>query len=525
MKKILFPFLAAMALAGCSNDEPGIDNQDENDGNASYLAVSIVTPASNSPAAVASRGTDGGYSSGDNVSESKVENALFIIFDASGNQVGQQTPTLTFTANTTNNNPQVEYISNVVLVFDKDRPVNGSQILAVLNYPGNISTTANINTVCQTLESYMATTGYGAPDKFVMSNSVYKNGDLIVNAIPVGAHIYKSQPEAEADPVEIYVERVLAKVTTTAIANGKFTDDQISDNIANLDGVETTFIPEIKGIEVANVAEKSCLVKDITGINFTNWNWNDPANFRSYWATTPTVNYMNQSWNTIGETTASNAQTFYIHENTSATNSSVLITAQLTKADGTPMPTFVRYAGQLYTLDGYYKIIANELKSRYAIETTGEGNTKTYTSITPDMLTTHQDDAWKDWVAAAQLDATKITGKTFVNAATHTTVQASEINAFLDNEQYRAWQWTDGKCYYFVKIEHFGKDADNNDLHGIVRNHVYQLTLSSIKGLGVPVFNPDEIIIPDRPSDEAFYLAAKVNILKWKIVTQTINFE
>ena len=86
--------------------------------------------------------------------------------------------------------------------------------------------------------------------------------------------------------------------------------------------------------------------------------------------------------------------------------------------------------------------------------------------------------------------------------------------------------WNDGMAYWYVNIEHFGTDAAGNALNGIVRNHVYDLSLNSLKGLGVPVFDPDREIIPDIPVDEdGFYIAARINILKWKVVSQDVNFE
>ena len=83
-------------------------------------------------------------------------------------------------------------------------------------------------------------------------------------------------------------------------------------------------------------------------------------------------------------------------------------------------------------------------------------------------------------------------------------------------------QWTDGKCYYYVNVEHFGSDAYSV---GIVRNHWYNLTINSIKGLGTPVFNPDEEIDPDKPEEENYFVAAEVKILKWKMVSQSVDLK
>ena len=82
--------------------------------------------------------------------------------------------------------------------------------------------------------------------------------------------------------------------------------------------------------------------------------------------------------------------------------------------------------------------------------------------------------------------------------------------------------WTDGKCYYYVDIEHFG---NNGCKVGVVRNHWYQLTINSIAGLGTPVIDPNDPIDPDRPEEENYYVAAQVNVLQWKVVSQNVDLK
>ena len=50
---------------------------------------------------------------------------------------------------------------------------------------------------------------------FVMSNSVYSENGARVCASSVSGHVEENQEEAEKNPVDIYVERVVAKATTT----------------------------------------------------------------------------------------------------------------------------------------------------------------------------------------------------------------------------------------------------------------------------------------------------------------------
>lgn len=89
--------------------------------------------------------------------------------------------------------------------------------------------------------------------------------------------------------------------------------------------------------------------------------------------------------------------------------------------------------------------------------------------------------------------------------------------------------------YYFLNIRHLasptigGKTPADKEynvadaakvpgFYGVVRNHVYKTTINSVFGLGTPVYDPDEVIIPQIPKDEDVFLAAEINILSWRIV-------
>ena len=84
-----------------------------------------------------------------------------------------------------------------------------------------------------------------------------------------------------------------------------------------------------------------------------------------------------------------------------------------------------------------------------------------------------------------------------------------------------------GATYYFTPIVHNLDvlDADKNPLYGIIRNHLYDITIKSITGLGTPVANTKsgKEIIPDIPVDEETYLAAEVKILKYKVVKNEVD--
>lgn len=78
-----------------------------------------------------------------------------------------------------------------------------------------------------------------------------------------------------------------------------------------------------------------------------------------------------------------------------------------------------------------------------------------------------------------------------------------------------------GRMYYACGIDHVPgvtTDGDNHEFatgsYGIVRNNWYQFKLMSISGVGVPVDDPEQPIVPDRagPNDQ---INAMVSILDW----------
>ncbi len=86
--------------------------------------------------------------------------------------------------------------------------------------------------------------------------------------------------------------------------------------------------------------------------------------------------------------------------------------------------------------------------------------------------------------------------------------------------------------YYCIPVEHLrgGKFTVGSDLkvtvneadYGVVRNHYYKLTINSITKLGTAVYNPDEEIVPVM-EPQTYFVGAQVNILSWKVVTQSVD--
>lgn len=550
MKKRIFflPFLAALAFAGCSNDDAPAAGGNENEGEAyGYVAVNIVQPKS-----IGSRAAGEGFEYGSDA-ENKAESGLFFIFNTDGTAYGQP-QRLALTGSGTGNSPEVERIYNAVLVIDgaATAPTAGLQIVCVLNAPAGLETgVTSLAGLTEKIDDYSAHTS----GTFIMSNSVYKDGnDTILGATVAADNISKSASVALNNPVNIYVERVVAKVRTTT---GSFINNGANPAI---NGFEKNLTIKLTGIEIANIAEKSYLVKNIDGITY-DWAW-DATNKRSYWETAPaSLTYGNKSYDTIVSDSPKDGKngtfditkvntTDYIQPNTSAQKTAILVTAEL--LDGTTPYDFVYLRGGYFTPDEALALIAQYAANNgYYKKTSAEGVTPVVYS---QLATT--DFEWKNnkdfedekaptisWleryevVAKVRGDVANLYKKTSSGYTALT--DATEINTLLagteSSHPYVAQYYKDGKCYYFVNIdqtsvanERKAEGATNAAAHtydGVVRNHIYDLTLNSIQGVGTAVFDPTDVIIPERPDVEnLYYLAARIDVLAWKVVSQTVDF-
>lgn len=572
-KLLLSLFLTTLAIAGCSNDDDLIDKgkEDQENGQLRYLAVNIVTPKD---PGVRSASNEGFAQGSEN--EDAAEKATFVLLDEDDKVVSVlSNQPLNPWKGLGNYASSVENVSTAVLVVnaEKSQPtVTG--ILAILNAPAELNIAKEGDNMKTTLAGIKEIAGNYEPsgDKgsFIMTNSVYVDGtDIKIAADVTEAQFAKTADAAKNNPVDIYVERVVAKITTNAVADitvqgpDKFNRGasvQINGEIGL-----TNLTINIKGIQIANSAQRSYLFKNVDGFQTSApWSeWSDRFNYRSYWANMPTsgVTYMNHSWNQISGQGDSNTalaltapHSFYVQENVVPTAStanpkqhtSVIVTAQLQNNEEKPFE-FVQIGGVYYKPEGGLEQIAGYLANRhyYIKGTSGEDdNITTYESIPAEYL---------EWAAKAPTGATDVKGwegfaqlksehasETFyqyvdnvAEGESHYQSRiAAQINTALQEKALRALKWTDGMCYYFVDIEHFGTETTGEgdatttvQRKGIIRNHVYNLTLNSLEGLGVPVFDPEKEIIPENPpKNELFYLAARVNILKWKIVGQEINF-
>lgn len=558
MKKYLFLALAAMSFAACTEK---IDDNNPQTGELeeSYIAINLMSADLDTRAATDSYGYEEGTTA-----ERAIKTAYFFFFDAEGNAFNvtgapatapggsKNHLPLTINGGSTSGMENVSDIKNAVLVLSTYKGVYPSQIVAVLNWTPDQDTYSLTD-----LHELLATLGNDA-NGYVMSNSVYMDGaGKMVDAVPVTtANIKTSEAEALAAPVDIYVERVAAKVILTA--QGKvagteniFDTQKNSTPIITLGSAnEIDVYVKLHGWELFNDYKSSNLLKNIS----TSWDvatlgltWNDIPYYRSYWAesqdTDPndtfTWEYNTADQATNGFTTAHGFAVdgyTYCGENTNPVDgysTKVILKGQLMQKNGEnyePLELARWYGTEYAGNDALRTAVANSLK--YTLYYKDGEN---YYSIRPEDLqyvagATVNADSYKVGFQLSSVGEAKtwyqynsVSGYVVFGDTSIVGDNAAKANVYLASVE-PAVLYTSGMTYYTVDIEHLGTAEAK---YGVVRNHVYQIDVQSIKGYGSPVYSGLDYIIdqPQVPEDEddASYVAARINVLSWKVVKQGVD--
>lgn len=565
MKKALFilPMLAA-GIASCTSDVPA--NNEEQTGEARYLSINIVATPTGGTKADPTAADD--YENGTS-DENAVTKVRFYFFDkdkqaANVKKSGETWVNYydwTTTSTEAGEAPNVEKVINAQIVInstegDKE-PVS---VVAIVNPTSDLPEgTINLENLSTTVAAFNST------DSFIMSNAVYADGTSKMEEVSVAGHLYNTTAAALANPVTIHVERVLAKVTM-----------DLKENLANASGLiktgETTTVlgesdnevyVKFLGWNVTNTVDKSYLMKQINVSWPDNllgsdepWNW---SNFhRSFWAVNPTgLNYAHGKFNAddTDNPNKANAVTYfdgsenavaYLQENAAKTSennsvtespSQVIVAAQLVDKNGNAVE-IAEWGFKQYKVADLKTAIMQSLASKnYCKKVTAESST-TYTPISEsdiefktasavdgggNLLNRDRYYVYAQLTAAAQ-NAAWVSGPD----ASRADVQASAVNTALKDLGH-AKIWTQGYTYYYLNIRHLNQTADANEAspgyYGVVRNHVYKVKVNSVKGLGTPVYDPSEVIIPEKPGDEDTFIAAEIKILSWRIVNNGVDFE
>ena len=527
MKQLFFVGLMAIAFAGCSGDnayDNGGGNPIEGD---QFMAVKLVMSGdAASTRAFGSAGFEAGTAD-----EVGVTDALFLFFDGE-TQVADPYKTSELNPWTDGTTPSVNKVSASVIVLS-NAIKNPTSIVAILNPSADINITRS-TTLTELKNIKSDYSKYITAKHFVMSNSVYNAGGKTVIGAPCTAdNIRKTQEEAKQHPVKIAVEKVVAKV------NVKQSDDMAiktntvdSNDEVTVDGKTKKVTAEITGWWLDNTNSTSYLIKKLetsydASIGSDTW-WNDENNRRSYWATPAVGDFNHYTYNTA------NMEDKYCLENTNQETPTQIVVAATLKVGGEAM-SLVKYLSVVYTSSGFEEELTKLLSNKYYKQTGS-----TYTALTKaDLDFTYDVTVGKPYEAQIKVALKKgvsvFTSTTPSVSTSYTPADTAILNKDLDDLKRTVQYWKDGKTYYYLPIVHNGDitvtpttppAAATHGLYGVIRNHLYKLTIKSINGLGTPVPNPDEPttpITPEKPEDDNSYIAAQIEILKYKVVTQDVD--
>lgn len=564
----LFPLAcAALMMSACSSDDPS-NGGSTGVNDPQYLSVNIV----NVGATPTGRGTDPDYEGG-TTEENKISKVRFYFFNgdgspylikATGTEVTgkenvnwlEATPGEDTTTPGTSTN--VEKITNAVLVINGVQSAASSAIVAVVNPETVGATTLNNDGQMRlselrekTVGSRFYTTEGGKVSDFVMSNSVYVNAGTDVCASLVAGHVATSETDAKANPVDLYVERVAAKVTADfdlnafEVGNGTNWDTnkygtktavgKIGDNnvYAVIDG--WGLADENGKAEIEKQVDSKTWSDGIVGI--TPWTtydyhrcfWENSVSFGSGAGANRPVNHKfndfkakkNDVLYTLPNTPLAKITNVYDNDVTKFFVAATLKYED--KSHNWKNAEICRYNGvQFLGVDNLKMQVALTFSKYYT--STDDGTT--HTQLTKDDIAfTEPTTSMKSYqVTPTLVDAPAGTTKTYYTKASDgswTLVDKDKVNAAIGAD--KAEIRTDGKAYYYVPIRHLATDPTTLGYYGVVRNHFYKITLSGIKGFGTPVYNPDKEIDPTVPTYSNTYLAARVQVLQWRIVNQNVS--
>lgn len=577
----LFPLAcAALMMSACSSDDGNGSENPNIASEAQYLAVNIVNVGTTPTRAA------GDYVNGTD-DENQINKIRFYFFHADGSPYVltnttetttgtdvnwlEQNPPITTTPPTPAGQGTVDKVTEAVLVIQGKSAAAPATMVAVIN-PETLKDNATLNnngtvTLSELRDSKFDTQFYKlnaagtTNEAFVMTNSVYREGGNTICPTLVSGHLETTDAAAKANPVNIYVERVAAKVSAKVdvdankLKTGNGTDwatDQYGMEVGTF-GKSTKIYAVIEGWGVADENSQAMLEKQIDA-TWTNTNlgitpWNTADYHRSFWETmkpaagTDIYTKANHSFNQYTNKIANDFTniTYTLPNTTQSVVSDVyngnnltkfLVAATLKYYDGTNWVNadICRYRGIEY-MGGEAKlkaVVAATYNKYYTKNTTTGGYEPLAASdIKFDYARSVANAAAKKvedcQMVPTLVDATKGYYTKTVSSTGTTYTPVAKDDVVKDIEMYPADIRENGKTYYYVPIRHLGAATTNPAYYGVVRNHYYQVNLQSLKGFGSSVYNPDREIKPVIPEEVTSYLAAKINVLQWRVVSQDVN--
>ena len=576
-------------LGACSSSDDLKDGGATANEGKSYIAVNIKSVGT----AGAGTRADGDYPQGGGTYEDGTENegaisaVRFFFFNSDGSPYIMKNTEVNYkelentsvsSAGDAGHLQTIEGKTTAMLVIEGETKTAPAYMVAVVN-PGtltNLKPQAYRESQLRDAfkdKTFVKITTDGSTDKysnFVMSNSVYSENDARVCASSVSGHVEENKEEAAKNPVDIYVERVVAKATTNVnTTNGLW--KQISDGadagkykikvgeIFIDDENKKDVYAVVQGWGLADENGQALLEKQID-VNQTNLTsailgidpWTSPDYHRCFWeasvgitpegGTNPNVNHKFSDFTTqFGTTplyTCPNTPT-YEEYNTQKINekpydntlTKVLVAAKLVyyDDDNNSQPADIcKYRGmQILGAKNVLTQVAKDYSDYWTVDKNDPH--KHILLASTDLVYTREDlagsttDGLKSYEVRPVLKAGVKVYKKISDDTFDTTDSNDELNKKLAESPVQVRN--EGMTYYYTPIRHLAETTNKWGYYGVVRNHSYRITINTISGFGTPVYNPAEIIVPVIPKDTETFLAARINVLSWRVVPSSVDLD
>lgn len=567
----LFPFACvALMMTACASDKDEIGGGTKPGSDPQYLAVNIVNVGA-TPTTRAGEVYENGAEA-----ESKINKVRFYFFNGDGSPYLIKNPGGGVTGgdpknwleaspaddtSTSGTPSNIEKITQTVLVINGVQTAAPAAIVAVVN-PETVDAAKiksgekmrlselRYSTVGRNFYKKHATTG--AVSDFVMSNSVYVNAGEDVCASLVAGHVTTSEKTAKEKPVDLYVERVVAKVTAdvdkTTFERGNGTNWEANKygtkNPVGKSGDYDVYAV-IEGWGLANENGKAEVEKQVKKtwtdgtLGFGPWTTSDYH--RCFWESSvafdagtgenppvnPTFNQLNANMQdvlyTLPNTPDSKDKIANLKDN-DLTKFAVAATLRYKDASNNwHNAEICRYNGvSILGIDNLKRQVALTFSQYYT-----STDATNYTQLSKDDIVFKDPDGTMQpyLVTPTLADDPAGTKKYYTKTNTGTTSTFTEVpkaKVLAAIEADKAEIRRDGRAYYYVPIKHLGGTGELAE-YGIVRNHFYKITLSGITGFGTPVYDPNKVVDPAVPTYQDTYLAARVQVLQWRVVSQNAS--
>ncbi len=574
-------------LGACSSSDDLKDGGATANEAKSYIAVNIKSVGTTGAGTRVDYTQGGGTYEDGTENEGAISKVRFFFFNSDGSAYIMKNKNVNYleldasvsSAGEAGHLQTIEGKTTAMLVIDGETKTAPAYMIAVVN-PKTLSKLEDIAYRESQLRdeftdnSFVKITTDGTGNKqyggFVMSNSVYAENGARVCASSVSGHVEAKSDAATKNPVDIYVERVVAKATTNVntdkgweqIAsagadNGKY---KIKVGKINIDAEhEKDVYAVVQGWGLADENGTAELEKQID-VSSNNWTsttlgidpWTTPDYHRCFWSASvpftpssgsnPIVNHAFSAFTTpFGTTPLYTCPNTLSYEEFKASNNyekpydntltKVLVAAKLVyyDDDNNSHPADIcKYRGiQILGADNVLKQVAKDHSEYWTVDPT---NPSKHVLLAPtDLEYTREDlagsttDKLKSYEVRPVLKTSVKVYKKESDGSFETTDSNDELNALLAQSPVQVRK--DGMTYYFTPIRHLAQKKTEMGYYGVVRNHSYRITINTISGFGTPVYNPDEVIDPVIPKDTETYLAARINVLSWRVVTSSVDLD